>query len=273
MILITGATGAVGGGVLAELSDAGVSVRALTRRPEHPFPAGVEVVVGDLHDAATVERALDGVRGLFLFPEAPTVVAEALRRSPVGRVVTLSSSTVLDRPVDDVIARRHREAEAVAEASGATWVHLRPGAFASNALRWAPAIRAGDVVNGVYGDAVNTPIDPADIASVAARALIDERLENIALTLSGPQALSAHEQLGILSEVLGRSLQWRELDLSQARAGLAAHADAAMVESMLGLQAQAVRTVPTLSPTVREIIGHDPRTFADWARAHAEKFR
>jgi hypothetical protein len=49
--------------------------------------------------------------------------------------------------------------------------------------------------------------------------------------------------------------------------------DEAMVESMLGLQAQTMRIEPTLSPTVREVTGRDPRTFAEWARAHAEQFR
>lgn len=66
-ILVTGATGYVGGRLIAALLDRGELVRALARRPgklrgrafsDHP---GLEVVQGDLGDPAAVARAVDGV--------------------------------------------------------------------------------------------------------------------------------------------------------------------------------------------------------------------
>ena len=64
LVLVTGATGRVGRLVVDELLHAGVSVRALTRRPEQAsLPAGVEVVAGDL----TVPESLDaGLATLFI---------------------------------------------------------------------------------------------------------------------------------------------------------------------------------------------------------------
>lgn len=65
LVLLTGATGYVGGRLLTELVNAGYRVRCLARRPENlrpRVPAGVEVVAGDLLDAATLPAAFAGVR-------------------------------------------------------------------------------------------------------------------------------------------------------------------------------------------------------------------
>ncbi|NUS30043.1 MAG: NAD(P)H-binding protein, partial [Streptomyces sp.] len=51
MILVTGATGHVGGELVRRLAASGEPVRAMTRRPrEARFPAGVEPVYGDAAD-------------------------------------------------------------------------------------------------------------------------------------------------------------------------------------------------------------------------------
>ncbi|MBM3858219.1 MAG: SDR family oxidoreductase [Verrucomicrobia bacterium] len=65
LILLTGATGYVGGRLLTELVTAGYRVRCLARRPENlrpRVPAGVEVVAGDLLDAASLPAAFAGVQ-------------------------------------------------------------------------------------------------------------------------------------------------------------------------------------------------------------------
>lgn len=64
LVLITGATGYVGGRLLAELAGTGHRMRCLVRRPEHlrqRVPANVEVVAGDLLDAESLRPALVGV--------------------------------------------------------------------------------------------------------------------------------------------------------------------------------------------------------------------
>ncbi len=65
---ITGATGFVGGAVAGQLVEAGHDVRALVRNPDRAAKlAGrrVDLVVGDLGDAASLAVLCDGVDGLF----------------------------------------------------------------------------------------------------------------------------------------------------------------------------------------------------------------
>jgi len=70
LILVSGATGQQGGAVARSLLDRGFAVRALTRTPEKPEARelarlGAEVVSGDLEDRSSIERALEGARGIF----------------------------------------------------------------------------------------------------------------------------------------------------------------------------------------------------------------
>ena len=64
---MTGGTGFVGRAVVTALLDAGRQVRVLVRDPKHPALAGleVEVAVGDLKDAGSLERAVRGCDHIF----------------------------------------------------------------------------------------------------------------------------------------------------------------------------------------------------------------
>ena len=71
LILVTGATGAQGGGVVRHLLERGrFAIRALTRnaaseKARKLAEQGVEVVEGDLSDRASVDAALEGSYGVF----------------------------------------------------------------------------------------------------------------------------------------------------------------------------------------------------------------
>jgi uncharacterized protein YbjT (DUF2867 family) len=69
-ILVTGATGRQGGATARHLAANGWAVRAMTRDPSQPkarflAESGIEVIRGDLDDANSVVRALEGIYGVF----------------------------------------------------------------------------------------------------------------------------------------------------------------------------------------------------------------
>src|SRR5688572_8728735 len=94
MILVTGATGNVGGEVVKALVAAGEEVRALVRAPDEPgIPVGATGVVGDLNRPETLSDAVDGVREVFLLPgydDMPALLT-TLAAAGVEHVVLLSS--------------------------------------------------------------------------------------------------------------------------------------------------------------------------------------
>jgi dihydroflavonol-4-reductase len=121
-VLVTGATGFIGGHVVAELLRRGHHVRALVRAATDPgdLPTlGAEVVRGDVLDRAAVQQAMTGCDGLvhlaadfrLWVPDEQAMartnvegthhVLEAARAAGVTRVVYTSTVAVLDATPDD----------------------------------------------------------------------------------------------------------------------------------------------------------------------------
>jgi uncharacterized protein YbjT (DUF2867 family) len=68
-VLVSGAIGNVGSGVVQELRGRGVSIRAFVRDPARAaekLGEGVELAAGDFSDTESLRRALEGVDYLFL---------------------------------------------------------------------------------------------------------------------------------------------------------------------------------------------------------------
>ena len=282
-ILVTGATGQVGRHVVAQLVASGASVRAMTRRPGALPLAGAEVVRGDLLEPASLP--LDGVSALFLFPEPRTaceVVAAAVAAG-VRWVVTLSSGAVTGGLDTDF----QLPVEQAVEASGVEWTHLRPGEFASNSLRlWGPRIRSARVVRYHDPDWRGLPIHEADIAAVAVAALLSPGHHGRAYDLTGPERLSAREQVAAISAALGEPVRFEEVTPAESREILKRQGGWAAdnADFLTGFVAYSPSSVPELTPeqwdaalrplpTVEEVTGRPARTYAEWARDRADDFR
>jgi uncharacterized protein YbjT (DUF2867 family) len=65
-ILIVCGTGHVGSEVIKELKKGDADVRVLVRKPDLKQLPGVEMVVGDLLDPVSIDKALRGVDKLYL---------------------------------------------------------------------------------------------------------------------------------------------------------------------------------------------------------------
>ncbi|MFI1288177.1 NAD(P)H-binding protein [Streptomyces sp. NPDC020792] len=274
MIAVTGATGNVGRALVERLVAAGRPVRALTRDPERAaLPAGAEVVRFRPDDPAAL---FTGTTGLFLYVQAAGesgALLKAAREAGVRHVVLLSSGIVRDG-ADEThpIHVMHAGAERRIRESGLAWTFLRPNAFAANALQWAPQIRAGKAVRGVFADALTAPIHEDDIAAVAERALLDPGHEGAVHRLTGPEAVTNAEQVAAIGRVLGRDLAFVEIPPGQAGPELYPHMPPRLLQGLLKTFESTVGVRPEITHTVEEITGTPARPFARWAEDHRADF-
>ncbi len=276
MFLVTGATGNVGSELVRSLAGAGDEVRALTRASgQTPLPAGVEGVTGDLDDPGTLSSALTGVRGVFLmsgFRDMPGVLAE-IRRAGVQRVVQLSGSSAVASDTSNAISRYMISSEAAVRESGVPWTILRPRGFMSNALQWAPQLRGGDVVRAPFAGVRIAVIDPYDIAAVASQALRSDGHEGQAYPLTGPESLLPADRVRTLGAVLDRELRFEAQPDAEARADMSASMPKEYVDAFFSFYVEGTLDESEVFPTVEEVTGRPPRTFEQWARAHAAAFQ
>src|SRR6266536_1980112 len=257
MILVTGATGNVGRELTRALAARGESVRVLARKPDQAsFPAGVQVAEGDLEDPESVAPALDGVGKVFLLGGfAAAGVLRRIRAAGAGHVVLLTSRCVIGGNPENAVTRMWLDAEAAVRDSGIGWTILRPSGFQSNALRWLPQLRIGDVV------------------AVGSVVLTGPGHEGAALTLSGPEPLTPGEQVAVLGRALRRPLRYEPLSDDEARASMADDgAPASLIDAFFRFFSAGEFNDSAITTTVRKITGRPPRTFDHWAHAHAGLF-
>jgi uncharacterized protein YbjT (DUF2867 family) len=223
MILVTGATGNVGRELVKQLLGRGQSLRVVSRdekKVAHLNPL-VERVIGDMNEESTVERAVEGVERIFMFPmitdedhHSNVVLLEKSKKAGVKHVVMLSSMGASNE--DSKIGAMHRDKEVLVEKSGIPWTFVRPGSFMSNTFQWQPMIKFQGKVFSPTGNGKVAPISPGDIAAVAAVALTDGNHEGKIYTLTGPELLDAHEQVAILSDAIGKPIECVDVPVSAA---------------------------------------------------------
>ena len=273
--MVTGATGNVGGEVVRALSRAGARVRALTRDGASPgLPAGVEQVKGDLNQPDSLREALAGVRGVFLLPGYQGM-AETLaraREAGVEHVALLSGSSAATGDTSNTISAYMIESETMVKESGLSWTIVRPFGFMSNTLRWIPQLSAGDVVRDAFADVPVAVIDPFDIGAVLALALTADGHQGQVYTVTGPRPLRPADRLRILGDVLGRPLRFQAQSDEEARTEMSAAMPQAYVDAFFNFYVDGALDESTPLPTVADLTGRPPRTFEEWARAHAADF-
>jgi (4-alkanoyl-5-oxo-2,5-dihydrofuran-3-yl)methyl phosphate reductase len=280
MILVTGATGTVGREVVAQLLAAGQRVRALTRSPEQArFDARVEIVAGDLGKPETLASAVEGVERVFSLALGPQIgaqeasLAQAAKRAGARHVVKLSVLGAASEARSNV-ASWHEAGERAIQETGIAWTFVRPGGFMSNALWWSGTIRSQGKVFSNFGEGRLPYIHPRDIAAVAVCALTKPGHEGKAYDVTGPEALSVREYVQILADAVGKPIEYVPITDEVAREGMEKSGMPAYLIDALLPFASYVRNgrAEKLLPTVEQVTGKKPLTFAEWAREYAAAF-
>jgi uncharacterized protein YbjT (DUF2867 family) len=141
LILVTGATGYVGGQLLKALLAAGHRVRCLARQPEvlrAHAPAGAEVVAGDVLDASSVGAAMEGVHTAYYlvhsmgsagsFEEqdraAAQIFGNAAREAGVRRIVYLGGLGSANQELSAHLRSRHEVGDLL-RSSGVPLIEFR----------------------------------------------------------------------------------------------------------------------------------------------------
>ena len=283
-ILVTGATGTVGGEVVKSLFRKGVSFRAMVRDAEH---AGIlrslprtEVVVGDFDDPASLDRALRGMEQAFLLTPSTEraqtrqlAFVEAARREGVRHIVKLSQWGA-DRNSPVRFLRYHAAVEAAIRDSDIACTFLRPNLFMQGLLAFRATIVESGRFYACAGDAKIAVVDVRDIAGVATAALTEPGHGSKTYDLTGPAALTHAEMATQLGAALGKPVAFvdvapREMRGALLEAGMPEwQADGLLEDYAHYRRAEAAE----VTSGVKDATGKAPRPFSEFASDYATGF-
>ena len=290
-ILVTGATGTVGGSLIVKLIDMHINIRALTRDESSARrlrQAGIEAVVGDLEIPETLDAAFRGVDRVFLLTApSPNQVAQARNAiAAAGRAnnphIVRMSAMLADSHSPARIGRQHAVIEAELKASGLPYTILNPHFFMQNTMMSASTVASGcpgckhGIVYMPLRDCKIGMIDVRDIAEVAATVLTDENgHEGKAYTLTGPVSISFHDVAAGLEKALGKEVVYVDVPVEAAKESMAAtwgvsdwFADA--IGEYLTAFGKGMGDIVT--DDVERVTGQPARSFETFARDFAPAF-
>ena len=271
-ILITGATGHQGGSVLRALAGKGFRLRAMTRKPSGEAARaltklGAEVVEGDLDDAGSLKRALEGAWGVFAVQntwdagvekeeEQGKRIAKLAREGGVEHFVYSSVGSAHRHTGIPHFDNKSRVEQAVRDLKFPSHAILRPVFFMENLLSpWF-----------LNGDRLTTALDPAtslqmiavsDIGRFAAGVFTDPaRFNGREIDLAG-DAATMPATAAVLARAVGRPVEYVRIPIEDVRRNSGDFATMLEWFDRVGYNAD----IPALA---REF-GFTPLTLEQWA--------
>ncbi len=206
IVAVTGGTGFLGRAVVQALLERGEQVRCLVRRGSSA-PDGVQVVPGDLADAAALRALVAGADAVLHLAalmgsrderalqavnvHGTRAVLAAAKAAGVGRFV-LVSSVAAGRPDHGAYSRSKADAEAVVRDGTVPWVIVRPpvligpGSQVERTLKNLGRLPLVPVISG------GAPLRPVQVQDAARACVEAARAPDAAgiWTLAGPEDLS-----------------------------------------------------------------------------------
>jgi len=283
MILLTGVTGKTGGETAKQLLQKGARLRALVRDPAKAADlqaAGVELVVGDVADADTVRRALQGAEKAFLtLPNGQRQLEQEKQftdlavAAGVKHLVKMSSMEAVPH-AETPIPRAHWAVEEYIRASGLAWTMVKPNFFMQNLLASAAGIKSNRRFSLPMGNGTTGMADVRDIGAVCAEVLTGTGHAGQSYAITGPEVLTFQEVADRFSAVLGEKVEYLPLPMEQFRERMTGILEPWHLNAVCELFREIAATgLSHTTETFRTLIGREPRSVTRFIQDHVALFK
>jgi uncharacterized protein YbjT (DUF2867 family) len=290
LIAVTGATGELGGRVarlLAERRPDDVALRLVVRDAGRaPDLPGAEVVAnpGGYRDPAGLAAAFAGVHTLYLVSgeeaqdrvQQHVAAVDAAAAAGVQRIV-YTSFVGAERPEPTfTLVRHHGLTEERIRATGLRHTVLRHSMYADFVPFFATPTPSGAVIAAPAGEGRAGFVSRDDLAEVGAAVLLDDsgRFDGAALEVTGPAALTLAEAAAVLSEVIGRPVEYVDQSVEEAWATRrpSGHPDWEVEGWVTSYLAIAAGELDVVTDVVPRVTGHPALTVEEQLRRHPEQW-
>ena len=288
MILVTAANGNQGRLLVPKLLAARVPVRACVQSDasaEHLRALGVDdVVVGDISDPAVLSKAVSGVDKIYhvgptIHPRERDMGFAIIDAARAGGVQHLVLSSVLHAITTDLVQHEiKRDIEEHLLSSGLEFTILQPANYMLP-LKLRPVFERGVFELSWSLQRRQSMVDLGDVTDVAQRVLTDtSRHAGATYELVGPGRFTGHDLGEIISRVLDRRIEVREIDAdTYLKAWIGAADPAQFTHQVRVLRAITARYSShdfVGNPNVLTwLLGRPPTTFEQYVRGQYEAYR
>ena len=275
MILVIGGHSKIGSALIDDLVARGEQVRAMVRSAESAdsFPAGVETVLGDLADRASLDAAMEGADKLFLLC-GPTQDEVEFNQNAIDAAAAAGLSLVVrssilgaDPNSPATFVRDHGISDAALRDSGLPHAIVRPNMFMENVPEnYVPSIDENGNFYANAGDARLSMVDTRDVAAVAAALLTESGHQEGIYDVTGPEALSYQDVAGKLSSRLGRQIAFVDVPDDAVRQtllgfGMGEWMAGGLVDLFQGYKRSGIDGyAAAVTDTVQRVTGRAPRS-------------
>jgi uncharacterized protein YbjT (DUF2867 family) len=275
-ILVTGGTGNVGAEVVKELRKRKADIRLLVRKEGDPTPKGVEIVVGDLLDPVSVQKAMHGVDKLYLLnavvPDELTqgLIAYDLARKLKLKHIVYHSVFRVDRFKDVPHFASKLAIENAMREFDVPFTIIRPNYFSQNDATLKDALSKAGTYPMPLGQVGVSAVDIRDIAEAAAIALTSDGHFGKTYNLNGPEALSGPRMASIWSGLLGKEVRYSgdDMDAFEVQMRKRAPSWSAFDIRMMfqGYLERGFVAEPGDVEILTNLLGHAPRRYEEFAK-------
>jgi uncharacterized protein YbjT (DUF2867 family) len=281
LVLVVGATGNTGSGIVPGLLARGTKVRALVRnakKGEALKRQGAEIVLGDLDDRASLQPAMfaDVTHVYFCTWNGPSALEQwkhfraALQEA--GAAPRIVRGSAFGAPGSRII-QQLRAAEEDLKASGLVWTMLQPTFFMQNTMMTAPTVKEQGAIYYDWGNGKAGMIDVRDIVDAAIGVLTagNGQFDRQSFVLTGPEPIGFAQVAAAIGQAAGREVRYVAVPHEAARAamvgmGMPEWIADGYVELNQGFEHNFANTA---TDGVQQLAGHAPRTFGQFARDFA----